>query len=77
MRPRDVSRALVEIGFTKDGSSRTYRRGGLSANMSAWTLHMSGDGASVVMDLDDIRMIRLEGRLMRIIVRGGHHSFLM
>lgn len=82
MRERDVKRVLVSLGFVReegDGYSPriTYRLHGVTVRMSSQAVQVVGDGASVVMDVGDVRQIYRDGRMLRFVVRGGHHSFLI
>lgn len=81
MQVRDIKRTLASLGFVREenngGLRITYRLHGVTVRMSSEAVQVVGDGASVVMDVGDVRQIYRDGHMLRFVVRGGHHSFLL
>lgn len=79
LRMNDIRSTLAGMGFEQDKgpSCNVYRSRHCEIRITSQSLHMLGSGTSTRMDINSIRLIRQEGQMIRIIVRGGHHSALL
>lgn len=78
-RMNDIMQALKDMGFERDNemAHNVYRSKHCEIRLTSRSMHLIGSGTSVRMDLGAVRLIRQEGELIRIVVRGGHHSALI
>lgn len=75
----DIRSRLAAMGFIREKKNHQdiYRTRQCEIRLSPQVMQVIGSGASVYIDIDDVRLMRLEERMLRIVVRGGHHSFLL